>query len=208
MRAGGVSAAMADFGAGLGSPPKAQLVVEERFARSGGGVKGLHKTKAQTSAGELSPMEPGGATFHTLGLRSQWGGVSDAEKGNAGATVLGETSKLEDDGMRSRGSSASSTVSMYDLSQRLRASSLDTASEDELEKGGLSPEIVAAERESLEALMGEGYPVINARFRRRRRKSILGMDQENALMSAGHSPHAFAALVDECEESMFDMDMQ
>ena len=146
--------------------------------------------------------------FHALGLRPQSrGGCSDAEKGGAGAVVFGEALKLEDDGMRSRGSSASSTVSMYDLSQRFRASSLDMSSEDELEKGGLSPDIVAAEQASLEALMGDGYPVINSKFRRRRRKSILGRDQEGALMSAGHSPHAFAALVHE-GESMFDMDME
>ena len=202
---------MAEFGAGLGSPPKAQLGGEERFARSGGGVKGLLKHRAQTGAGELSPVEqPGAPVFPTLGLGPQSrGGGSDAEKGGAGAVVFGEALKLEDDGMRSRGSSASSTVSMYDLSQRLRASSLDMSSGDELEKGGLSPEIVAAEQASLEALMGEGYPAINANaFRRRRRKSILGRDQEGALMSAGHSPHAFTALVDERGESMFDMDME
>ena len=93
---------------------------------------------------------------------------------------------------------------MFDLAQRLRANSLDADASGSETEGGLTPSSVAAEYASLEALMCDGFPVQNAKFRRRRRRSILGPYQEEALMAAGHSPHAFQALED---EDTFEMEM-
>ena len=187
---------------------RAQLMVEERFTRSGGGVKGLVLSKTLKGGGSSDEQTPEPTTFGTLSLSpAARGGVSDAGRSNAGCVVFGEAMPGGgyEDGTRSRGSSASSQASMFDLAQRLRASSLDgdmSASESE---GGLTPSSVAAEYASLESLMGDGYPVHNVKFRRHRRRSILGPCQEEALMAAGHSPHAFQALEYDCT---FEMDME
>jgi hypothetical protein len=193
-------------GGTVGSPPKAQLVAEECFTRSGGGVKGLLLSKTLKSGGSSDERTPE-PSFGTLGLSpASRGGVSDSGKSNAGCLVFGEAMPGggQDDGMRSRGSSASSQASMFDLAQRLRANSLDGDASGSETEGGLTPSSVAAEYASLEALMCDGFPVQNAKFRRRRRRSILGPYQEEALMAAGHSPHAFQALEDDCT---FEMEM-
>ena len=208
-------------GGTVGSPPKATLVVEERFTRSGGGVKGLvlSKTLKGSGSGDSAASaavaeQAGPAAFETLGLspaaRAQRpgssGDVSDAGRDRTGCVVFGEAMPGggHDDGLRSRGSSGSSQASMFDLSQSLRRASLDTDASGSESDGGLTPSSVAAEYASLEALMCDGYPVHNAKHRRRRRRSLLGPYQEEALMAAGHSPHAFRALED---ETTFEMDM-
>ena len=195
-------------GGTVGSPPKAQLMVEERFTRSGGGVKGLVLSKTLKGGGSSDEQTPEPTTFGTLSLSpAARGGVSDAGRSNAGCVMFGEAMPGGgyEDGTRSRGSSASSQASMFDLAQRLRASSLDGDTSAIESEGGLTPSSVAAEYASLESLMGDGYPVHNVKFRRHRRRSILGPCQEEALMAAGHSPHAFQALEYDCT---FEMDME
>ena len=173
---------------------------EEGFERAGGGVKGV--VLSQEGSAELPDQPP---AFNTLGMRlPSRGGQPDGERFASGPVLFGEAVQ-QDSASRSRGSSASSTMSMFDLTQRFRGNSLDGA-DGEKHGGGLTPMSVAAENASLEVLMAEGHPVMNANFRRRRRKSILGRDQEEALRGAGHSPFAFEALVDERGESMFGPD--
>ncbi len=173
--------------------------MEELCDLAGGGVQGV---VSQGQAGPGSAKQPDQPpAFNTLGMRlPSRGGQSDGERLASGPVLFGEAFQ-QDGTSRSRGSSASSSISMYDLAQRLRGNSLDAADE-----GGLTPMSVAAENASLEILVTEGNPVRNAKFTRRRRKSILGRQQEDALRGAGHSPYAFEALVDERGESMFGSD--